>query len=462
MIMSTKLLRIIHVLSRRTAFLLLAGTFPLLASAGDAGKAAVEPSPWQKPAWLTELSLGVKETYDSNIFLAGADIPQPVPPGTVGYRNVPSWFTTVSPKVGVSFLPLFDAPAWLKGLSLAYSPDFAIFPDVSSETNAIQRVATALKTQSGPVTVSIENLFTYVNGSDEGLVYPNGNSSFVNGTVRERRDQWQDRLKSWVKVDVGGGLFVRPIVSLAYYDLATEFKNLKGYTNYVDRYDLNGGADLGYGVSKNLTVLAGYRYGHQYQEQLPKWIDPNRYTATSDYQRVLAGLEGTIFPWLKVDGYAGPQFTSYTADRPTGWTKPGELIGKNPVSFYADAAVTVLPAAADTVTFRVRRWNWVSSTGRNAYLDAMYDVAWRRQLTKALQAEVGARAWQADYNPSATRDDWDYTFSAGVRYAVNEHLSVDLSYAYDLGRSDQEGGVPDGHSREFSRNVVSSGFVWKF
>jgi opacity protein-like surface antigen len=435
---------------------------PLLASAGDGGKSPVpvESPVWEKPAWLMDLSLGVKESYDSNVFLAGAGIPTAVPQGTVGYRNVSAWSTTVSPKIGVNFVPLLGEQDVFKVLSLGYVPDFVIFPDVSSESYSSQRFTTSIKAQVDPVTLSLDNAFTYIDGDNEGVIYPDGASSFTNGTVRERRDQWQDRLKASVKIDLCPVFFVRPVVSLTYYDLATKFENIKGYTNYVDRYDFNGGADLGFNVTKDVALLLGYRYGHQYQEALPVWIDAHQYTATNDYQRVLFGVEGKPLSWLKLEGYVGPEFKTYTGDRPTTGADPASLIDKNSADVYGEASVTVTPTASDALVFKYKRWNWVSSTGRNAYLDSLYDASYRHQLTKALQLELGARAGQADYNPSALRNDWDYTFSAGLRYAVTANLSVDVSYAYDMGRDDED--AVAGNWREFYRNVVTTGAQWKF
>ena len=37
------------------------------------------------------------------------------------------------------------------------------------------------------MTLGLDNAFTYIDGSRDGVIYPNGASAFVNGTVRERR-----------------------------------------------------------------------------------------------------------------------------------------------------------------------------------------------------------------------------------------------------------------------------------
>ena len=51
---------------------------------------------WQKPVWLTDLSLGVKESYDDNLLGVSGK----------GLALQSSWVSTVSPKVGINFAPL--------------------------------------------------------------------------------------------------------------------------------------------------------------------------------------------------------------------------------------------------------------------------------------------------------------------------------------------------------------------
>ena len=85
-----------------------------------------------KPAWLTDFSLGVKESYDDNVFLSGVD-PKYLPPaytvpvGSVAaLQNRWSWVTTMSPKIGVNLEPLLAHQQTFQTLSLVYAPDFVI------------------------------------------------------------------------------------------------------------------------------------------------------------------------------------------------------------------------------------------------------------------------------------------------------------------------------------------------
>ena len=53
----------------------------------DAPAVAAGEGAWQKPVWLTDLSLGVKESYDDNVFVSGVTPnnlpPYVTPPGSV-------------------------------------------------------------------------------------------------------------------------------------------------------------------------------------------------------------------------------------------------------------------------------------------------------------------------------------------------------------------------------------------
>lgn len=431
--------------------------------AGDAPKAEPAPAVWEKPAWLTDLSLRVGESNDSNIYLSGAPseyYPKTIPAGDVATTNKPSWVTTVSPKIGVDFAKLLDKDSIVKLFTLGYAPDIVVFHNASSETYTSHRITTGFKAKADNVSVNIDNAFTYINGSDDGPIYPAGSSSFVNGTVRERREQWQERLKTAVKIDMGP-VFVRPSFALTFFDLATNFQNVKGYVNYTDRYDLNGGADVGYNVSKKLAFLLGYRYGTQFQQALP--FDAAQINAGNDYQRILAGVEGTPFQWLKLEALVGPQFTSYNDNRPyLGGVVANGRIDSDTQDVYAEASATFTLSPSDTLVLKYKRWNWVSSTGKNAYVDSQFDSSYRHQFTKALQWEAGVRVGNADYGQSTYRNDWDYTLSTGFRYAFTKNLSLDVSYAFDKGDNAEDNVSVIAPTREFERSVVSTGITWKF
>src|SRR5579864_8331928 len=129
------------------------GRLALPASATDEVPASA--SSWlQKPAWLIDLSLGVREGYDDNVFMSGVPSknlpPFTVAPGSVAaLPNRSSWVTTVSPKLGVNFAPLLGSQSAFETLSLAYAPDFAVYHDQSSVSYDAHHFVTAIKGRSG-------------------------------------------------------------------------------------------------------------------------------------------------------------------------------------------------------------------------------------------------------------------------------------------------------------------------
>ncbi|HYG34267.1 MAG TPA: hypothetical protein VEC99_05760, partial [Clostridia bacterium] len=386
----------------------------LLSCSGNAEgvPAAQSSTGFQKPAWLTDLSIGVKESYDNNVFLSGVEsrfLPAtyPVPEGSaVALKERSSWVTTVSPKVGFNFAPLLGSQHAISVLSLGYAPDFAIYHDEDSESYNAHRLAQTIKLKSGDFSLSLDNGFNYIDGSDVGPTYPGGLlNALATAAPRERREQFQDRGKVSLQYDINKW-FVRPTASLLYFDLRTVQQNVAGYQNYADRYDVNGGADVGYRVNPNLALTLGYRYGHQYQEQYS--FSP--YSSPSDYNRVLLGVEGKPLKWLKLELQGGPDFRSYAPDSAAHLTPVND---KDPVKYYGEASVTAEVSAKDTLAFKYRQFQWVSSTGRIPYFDSLYDLNYRHKFTPKFTMDLGARLLTWDYSsgnlvPTNRRDDWQY------------------------------------------------------
>jgi len=438
----------------RTVWLMTAGGM-LFAAAADAET--------NRPAWLTDCSVSVKESYDGNVFLAGANpgsLPAyTVPSGSVAaLKNEYSWITTVSPKIGVNFSPLLGSPTNLPLLSLAYAPDVAVYHNQASESFEAHRVLAAVKASVEPVSVSIENTFSYVNGNDMGPVFPgNYYSAFAASAVRERRMQLQDRANVAIQFDQEKWFF-RLASSLLYYDLMTEQINASGYQNYCDRYDVNGGADIGYKVMPKLALTLGWRYGHQYQQQYS--FSP--YSSSSDYQRVLLGLEGSPWKWLNLKMVSGPDFRSYEADS-AGHITP--VNDRHPVRYYGEALAVVKFAPDHTLTFKYKLWEWVSGSGRVPYTDGTYELAWHYQVVKKLAFDLAGKIASWDFNsgdlPTSTRHDLLHSVAPGLTYAVNSHVSINLTGALEWGRNHQED-VASAQNREFNRQVVSLGAQFKF
>ena len=418
----------------------------------------------QKPAWLTEASISVKETYDDNVFLSGVApkyLPAnySVPAGSAAaLADSSSYVTTVSPKLAVNLSPLLGTPSPWSLLAFGYAPDFVTFHDQSTESYDAQRATAATRAQWGAFSFSADDSFTYVDGCSTGPFYPgalfNANYACV---VRERREQIQDRAGAAFQYD-WHNLFFRPTAALTLYDLMTDLYNVTGYQNYASRYDVNGGADIGYRVTPQLAFTLDARYGHQYQQQFS--FSP--YSSSSDYQRLLAGLEGKPWQWLDAKILCGPDFRHYPADTLTHITPVNDL---NPVKFYGEALLVATLTARDAVTFKFKEWEWVSSIGKIPYLESTYDLGYHRKLTDKLGADLGGRLLCADYTGgnivNSHRNDWDYLFTAGLGYAFNPHVSVNLAYTLELERNAADDVVND-LTREFNRDLFSLGAAVRF
>jgi hypothetical protein len=427
---------------------------------------------FQKPAWLTDLSVGVKESYDDNVYLAGvAPVSKPIPDGGVlAEKNHSSFVTTVSPKVGFNFAPLLGDQNILQALTFSYAPDFVTYHDADTESYNNHRIANTVKGQAEDFSFNLDNTFNYIDGSEYGPSYTDGLNAYGTGNLRERREQLQDRSNLTLKYDQEKW-FVRPTASLLYYDLET--KQLAGYTgyqNYADRYDVNGGVDLGYKLNPDLAVTLGYRDGAQYQQKYALAIDKYGRSASSDYQRVLVGIEGKPFSWLAVKIQGGPDFRNYDDSAPVS--------DYNPVKFYGEASLTATLTKQDTLSFNYRQWEWVSSTGEVPYLDSTYDLNYKHKFNDQLSGNLGARLLGSDYTSGLAvtggqpgqyvgtanaRNDLFYTLSAGVQYAFNANLSASLAYSYDLGRNGEDGLTAEAQQqREFNHQLISLGVAFKF
>jgi len=415
-----------------------------------------------KPVWLSEASLGIKASYDNNIFLSGVDskfLPSayPVPAGSVAaLKDVGSWVTAVSPRVGINFASLLGSQKTFQTLSLTYAPDFVAYHDQGSENYSAHRWLTALTGKAESVSFCADNNFVFVDGGDLAPVYPGSlYSSFVTSSARERREQIQERANISVQLD-REKWFLRPVASLLYYDFMTMQLNpasFPGYQNYVDRLDVNGGADVGYKITPNTAITLGYRCGEQYQQKSAY----SPYSSSDDYQRVLLGLEGKPWQWLEVKFQGGPDFRSFAGSAP--------MNDRQPVNYFGEAAVTATFSTKDTLAFKSKQWQWLSSLGKVPYYESLCELNYHRKLTEKLGWDLGARLMSWDFttgNLSACRrKDLQYSATTGLSYAYSEHLNFNLAYASDWGRNDLAG-IVNPQTREFDHQLISLAAKWKF
>ena len=418
--------------------------------------AAEVPSEFSKPAWLTDCSLNLKESYDNNVFLSGVNNPPPytVPAGSVAaLKNAASWITTVSPKIGLNFAPLWGTTNGQSQLTLTYAPDFVLYHDQNSESYNAHRVLTTAKAGNDFATVNAENQFTYVDGNDSGPFYP-GNFYSGFGTIfdRARRQQVLETGSFSLQLNYGK-MFFRPAAAWIYNDMMTRLDTTAGYQNYADRADVNGDADLGYKLTDDFAATLGYRYGQQYQQQYS--FSP--YSSDNRYQRVLMGFEGKPWSWLTLKFTGGPDFRSYAQTAPVNHA--------NLTKYYGEGLATATFSERDAVTFKYKYWQWLAGTGKMPYTDAAYELNYHRKLTDACGLDIGGKMLSWDFDDvRATvchRCDQQYSATVGFTYTLSSHVTVNASWTLDFGRN-AEDNLANAQTREFDRQLVSIGTQIKF
>ena len=163
--------------------------FPLAGASSAADYSSAVSTAWQKPAWLTDLSLGVKESYDDNVLLVSGNQMQPQS----------SWISTVSPKMGFNFSPLLGDQSPFKTLSVVYAPEFAVYHNAPSESYDAHKINDSIKGQAGDFSFSLDNAFLYNDGSKIAPTYALHQTStqdydryrnfYAFAPPRERRDR---------------------------------------------------------------------------------------------------------------------------------------------------------------------------------------------------------------------------------------------------------------------------------
>lgn len=424
---------------------------------------------WQLASNLVlKTELTFKEAYDDNVFILNKK-PNPsiTPPAgfTICQANKDSLVTTVMPAMSLNYKPNPGFAA-----TLLYSPECTWYHSAHSEDYVTHRGAVNFGGKIEEVTYESLNSITWIDGSDEGFVTIRpGDCRCVGGIpLRDRRDAaiYRDGLKVTIPVE---NWFFRPVVSAYVHDFQTkQYANLAAnktnyiYDNFIDRWDVNGGLDIGYEAFPKTKLVLGYRYGHQHQGSVPKEISPGNVARVSspynnDYQRFLVGVEGTPFSWLKLAVLGGPDFRHWCDSTPAGFDR-------DEIVYWVDGTIAVLPTKIDTVTFRMTYFEQPAFTSQSMYEDIKYDLTWRHKFTDKLTFGAGFTFYVGDWQAPVDRDDWILTPSAVASYALNSHLTGELAWSYDWAdsRVPNSPSAPYASGRDYTRNLVSVALKYAF
>ncbi|MBN2506144.1 MAG: hypothetical protein JXQ71_05570 [Verrucomicrobia bacterium] len=395
----------------------------------------------------------VKETYDSNVYLQDEG-DRPAEPDT------DSFVTSVQPRLGLDYKP---CTAFHAGLS--YTPDIAFYHSAHSEDYVAHAVGVNFSGSAGKALWELKNSFLYIDGSREGPTFARpGDVPAVGGIpLRNRRAAFVFRNSFRATQPLGEKFIVRPTASVYVHDFKTRQRTAAPgyvYENYVDRQDISGGIDGGYRVTDKTTLLLGYRYGRQDQYKLMNANSP--YDCA--YHRILVGVEGAPADWLKLNVSLGPDIRHYSARRLS--THPAYSgFDENELLYYVDASVSFLPTKRDTITLTHRRYQQPAFSSFSVYEDITCDITYRHAFSPKWTAGAGFTLYIGDWQAPVGREDWIYTPSAFVAFALTDQLAAEASYSYDWvdNRADVEPGptaFADG--REYTRHLVSLGLKYTF
>jgi len=92
------------------------------------------------------------------------------------------------------------------------------------------------------------------------------------------------------------------------------------------------------------------------------------------------------------------------------------------------------------------------------YQDTTYEISWRRAVTDRLAATAGFKAYNGGWQAPVVRNDWIFTPSVTLQYAVSRQCGVELGTSFDRAKSE----VPSTPGREYRRQIGYASAKWTF
>ena len=399
--------------------------------------AAVACAADRPPAGLLDSSFQSRIGFDSN------------PLGTSGTSAaILGGENTLTYSAGLSLtLALISANPAQPALKLMYTGDMTRFDRWSGENFSTHRFGFNGKFTAGVWKFTGDGSSLLVAGSRDTLLsVPTINANAI-PLWRERRRQWQHRLKLQTQAEFGAWL-VRSTGTLLSNDYQTNV--VAGRVAFSDRTDVQGALDLGWKQSGSSLWFVGVRTGHQTQAIIPL---PNcEFEYSNLYDRLAVGWEGQPFAHTTVTLFAGPDFRHYSG----AIDSRVFLNGRNRTSLWFEATITSQITPVLTLTGKAVRMAWLSSTGKSAYIDTCAETAATLTLSSAWSLRLTAKVHRNDYFP-AIRDDWESLVGAGASWKLSKRTVVTL----DLLRHRAWNNLPALPERQFQRAVINLGATIK-
>lgn len=328
-------------------------------------------------------------------------------------------------------------------VKISYAGESVRFDRTPDENFSTHRLGFGGKYFAGGWVFSGEGSSLYVAGHRETLTaVPTVNA---NGTAlwRERRRQWQHRGRFQVET-TRGDLVVRAGARWLAYDYRTAIT--PGKVTFADRSDTQVSTDLGWKQNAHSLWLAGVRVGRQRQEV----VKTGDKEYSNDYLRLGLGWEGKLFDATTVTIMGGPDFRDYTGDVATGFDR-------RRASFWVEGGAVTKLGDTLTISAKLARMAWLSSTGKTAYMDTCAEITLAKTLTPAWTVQLTAKVHQCDYYPTV-RDDWESIAGASLAWKVSKRITLSTEVLSHRAWNE----IDTAPERDFDRVVVNVGACVKF
>jgi len=352
-------------------------------------------------------------------------------------------FTTA---IAAGFTLLGGLPTDALSGKFAYAGEHQDFSRRHSENFTTHRFGFTGQAVAGDWKTTWDASSLFVDGSRSTLRSTSAVNANAIALWRERRRQWQHRLKAQTQASFAQCV-VRGSVAVLDYDYQTEVDAAN--VDFADRSDLQAGVDVGWRQSATSLWLAGVRAGRQTQAIVPL---PNcDFDYSNRYQRLAVGWEGAVSPKCSLALLAGPDFRHYS-----GRVDARVFPDRDRTSLWCEGNFTAKPSPTVTLTGRVARFEWLSSTGKSAYRDSCAEVGLTWAASPVWTARGNVKLHRCDYYPAA-RDDWESLFTAGASRRLSPHTAL----TFDVTRHRAWNHLAAFTERDFGRWLATVGWTWK-
>lgn len=301
-------------------------------------------------------------------------------------------------------------------LKLTYAAEAVRFDRWAGENFTTHRLGLGGKFTAGAWKFTADGSSLFIDGSADTLLSVGTVNANSTALWRERRRQWQHRLKFLAQTETDAWV-VRATGTLLAYDYLTRV--VPGRVAFANRSDAQAGLDFGWKQRPQSLWFAGLRGGQQNQAIVPL---PNcNFDYANNYGRLALGWEGRLPAGTTLSFAAGPDFRHYT-----GAIDPATLVGgRNRTSLWFEGSLTAKPHPHWTLSAKTARFSWLSSTGKSAYFDNCAEAAATWSPPGGWSVRVNAKVHRSDYFP-AVRDDWQLFLGAGVTKAFSPRVQMTL------------------------------------